>query len=60
MVGLQSEGTQTLAAEQGLRLHTRCTGRSELPPDLVRLVRAWPKLPEHVRRVILILADGCQ
>jgi hypothetical protein len=28
--------------------------------DLLQLVEAWPKLPEHVRRTILALADGCK
>jgi hypothetical protein len=41
-------------------LHTGCTERPELPADLARLVDAWPKLPEHVRRAILTLADGCR
>jgi hypothetical protein len=26
-------------------------------PDLARLVDIWPKLPDHVRRAILTLAD---
>jgi hypothetical protein len=39
-------------------LHTGCTGRPELPADLARLVEAWPKLPDHVRRAILTLIDG--
>jgi hypothetical protein len=30
------------------------------PPELARLVDAWPKLPEHVRRAILTLAEGSQ
>jgi hypothetical protein len=29
-------------------------------PDLARLVDAWLLLPEHVRRAILTLADGCR
>jgi hypothetical protein len=31
-----------------------------LPSDLARLIDAWPKLPEHIRRAILTLADGCK
>jgi hypothetical protein len=27
--------------------------------ELDRLMAAWPGLPEHVRRAILILADNC-
>jgi hypothetical protein len=52
----QGKGVQTFPAEEGLRLHTGCTDH----PDLARLVDAWPKLPEHVRRAILTLADSCK
>ena len=28
---------------------------SELPPDLAKIVAAWPKLPEHIRQALLAL-----
>jgi hypothetical protein len=59
-VGLQIQVPQMLPTEEGWRLHTGCTGRLELPPDLAQLVNAWARLPEHVRRAILTLADGCK
>jgi hypothetical protein len=31
-----------------------------LDADLARLVDVWPNLPEHVRRTILTLVEGCQ
>jgi hypothetical protein len=31
-----------------------------LSADLARLIGAWPKQPEHVRRAILTLPDGCK
>jgi hypothetical protein len=49
-----------LTADDSSRLHTGCTDHHELPVDLVRLVTAWPKLPEHIRGAILTLADGYQ
>jgi len=41
-------------------LTTPPSGSTLGDPDLARVVRAWPRLPEHVRRAILTLADGCQ
>jgi hypothetical protein len=41
-------------------LHTGCTDAINLPADVARLIDAWPKLPDHVRRTILTLADGCK
>jgi hypothetical protein len=55
---LQADEAQALPAEQGLRLHTGCTDQAGIPADLARLIDAWPKLPEHVRRAILTLAGG--
>jgi hypothetical protein len=57
MQGVQQQG---LPAALSSGLHTGCTDRTELPPDLARLVEAWPKLAEHIRRAILTLADGCK
>jgi hypothetical protein len=37
-----------------------CSHLPGLPQDLSRLIDAWPKLPEHIRRAILTLADGCK
>jgi len=31
---------------------------AEKCPDLAQVVEAWPKLPEHVRKAIILLADG--
>jgi hypothetical protein len=67
MADLQSDAAATesvagkaLTDRIPLRLHTGCTDQAELPADLARLVDAWPKLPEHIRRAILTLADGCK
>jgi hypothetical protein len=43
-----------------MRLLTGCSERTPLASDLVRLIVAWPMLPEHVRRAILTLVDGCE
>jgi hypothetical protein len=56
----QSETLHALPAEQVPRLDTGCTDRTEQHADLAQLIDAWPKLPEHVRRAILTLADGCK
>jgi hypothetical protein len=56
----QETDAQALPADQELGLLTGCTDRAELPSDLVRLIDAWPKLPDHIRRAILTLADGCK
>src|SRR5262245_56615140 len=41
-------------------LHTGCTPSPGLPDDLLGIVNAWPRLPQHVRRAIMTLADSCQ
>jgi hypothetical protein len=67
MADLQSANDETqpasesqLATRDGLRLHTGCTDGLELSPELARLIDAWPSVPEHVRRAIMTLAEGCQ
>jgi hypothetical protein len=57
---MQSIAVQDDKSNVATRLHTGCTDQSELPADLARLIDAWPKLPEHVRRTILTLTDGCK
>jgi hypothetical protein len=32
----------------------------ELPPDLARVVAAWPDLPEPIRRAVLALIGAAQ
>ncbi|MCI0457383.1 MAG: hypothetical protein L0Z62_10480 [Gemmataceae bacterium] len=49
-----------VASESAARLPAGCLTPSELPTELARLVDAWPDLPDHVRRTILILVDGCK
>jgi hypothetical protein len=49
---------KTLRDNPSVWLHTGCTDRTELSADLIRLADAWPKLPEHIRRAILTMADG--
>jgi hypothetical protein len=36
-------------------LHTGCTGRPELPPDLARVMAAWPTLPDAIKAAVLAL-----
>lgn len=44
-VELQADATQSLPADGELQLHTGCTERPQLSPDLARLAEAWPKMP---------------
>jgi hypothetical protein len=30
----------------------------DYPPDLVRVIKAWPALPEHIRQAIFHLIRG--
>ena len=53
----QAHETQGVAPTAPLRLHTGCTGPVELPPELARVVEAWPVLPQHVQSAILALVD---
>src|SRR5262245_7584946 len=56
----QGETSQGVSERQAPRLLAGCSTLADLPPELARLVDAWPKLPGHVRQAILTLADGCQ
>jgi hypothetical protein len=49
---------QEVLADEGLRLHTGCTGGAALPPDLARLVDVWPALPLPIRRAIMALVES--
>jgi hypothetical protein len=33
---------------------------SQIDPALARIVDAWPRLPEAIRRAMLALAENCQ
>jgi hypothetical protein len=57
-VVLQNQVTLGLGADSSSRLHTGCTVCSGLSPDLASIIDVWRKLPEHVRRAILTLAEG--
>src|SRR5262245_2579681 len=55
----QGESGQTVAGPAMSRLLDGCSAPAT-DSDLTRLIDAWPELPEHVRRTILTLADGCR
>jgi hypothetical protein len=39
------------------RLLAGCSTPPELPPDLARVVEAWPQLPEHIKAAVLALVQ---
>jgi hypothetical protein len=56
----QGVAAPALSADVQHGLLAVCSERPELPPDLARLLEAWPKLPEHIRCAILALVDSCK
>jgi hypothetical protein len=38
-------------------LHAGCAEPPELPPDLRRVVDAWPQLPDPIRRAVRALVE---
>src|SRR5262249_1538982 len=54
---LEMPEKQGRSEQSDVSLHVRLHNRPE-DPDLQRILDAWPKLPERVRRAILTLAAG--
>ena len=58
---LRATGTDPAAVKRLDRALTKpCLSEATHDCDLKRLTAVWPRLPEHVRRAILTLADACQ
>jgi hypothetical protein len=54
--GRASQGVAPLASEPLAQTLAR---ESQIDPSLARVVDAWPKLPEAIRKAMLALADSC-
>jgi hypothetical protein len=48
-----------LASRGAAQSGADAAGSPTIDPDLARLIATWSNLPEHVRRAIVTLADGC-
>jgi len=51
----QADEEQALTADAAPRLPAGCSTPPELPPDLARVIDAWPSLPAHIRAAVLAL-----